>query len=266
MAYLDEAVALRSSQSGSRPSDQVIERVSSEAGEKLMESVREATKSILDKQSERLRDTEQGSRELSSASYRAILLGNLIALAIISTTGAISYWDRRKRDESESTLAAKESELSAIFNSTSDAILTFDNQLHIRLMNPSACRLLGMISQRSSGILLSNVIEAPIPHGSIQSFVDSNLESCHYRGHAKHAHGEDFPLKVALQGRFRGKRYNILVFHDLTEKQRAESSRRELAAILDQVTDAIVVSNLQESWFPGTEVPKYCTASQPARQ
>ena len=257
--YLDQAVTLRRAQASPRPSDEVIARVRSEGGEKLMEAVREATNSILNKQAARLIANEQHSRELRATSYRAILLGNLIALAIISTTGAISYWDRRRRDESEASLTAKESELSAIFNSTSDAILTFDNQLHIRLINPSARLLLGFSQPADAiGSSLDALIHADTDENASKHFVSSDSKSCDFRGYGQRTDGGQFPS----EGRFskidsNGKRYNILVFQDLTEIRRAESSRRELAAILDQVTDAIVVCDLHErivSWNRGAEV------------
>lgn len=243
MAYLDRAVSIRSRQQSSKPSDEVIELVNSEGGEKLMESVRQATSSILSKQAERLQANERRSRELSYISYRAILLGNVIALAIITTTGAISYLDRRRRDQSEASLAAKESELSAIFNSTSDAILSFDNQLKIRLMNPAARQLLGFDEPDGGiGLKLDSVIHAHTSEDLVKDFAGSNQTSCEFQGYVRRMDGRRFPSDGRLAKlEADGQQYNILVFKDLTEIQRAESSRRELAAILEQVTDAIVV-------------------------
>ncbi len=259
VAYLESAIALRASHSTDRISDDVIEIVRSESGERLMESVREMADKILKDQAQRLRSNELRSRELSSVSYRAIVLGNLIALAVITTSGVISYVDRYRRDATESILAAKESELSAIVNSTSDAILTFDENLQTRLMNPSASNLLGFPKlnpiHRS---LFDLLIVDDETRRTLQNFLKSQQMDCRFCGFGKRQDGSQFPI----EGKFAriesaGKRYNVLLFQDLTEIQKAESSRRELAAILDQVSDAIVVCDMEGkvvSWNRGAKV------------
>ncbi len=258
VAYLESAVKLRASHGTERISDDVIDVVRSESGERLMESVREMADKILKDQAQHLRSNEVRSRELSSVSYRAIVLGNLIALAVITTSGVISYVDRYRRDATESILAAKESELSAIVNSTSDAILTFDENLQTRLMNPSALKLLGF---PNSGPFHRSLFDLLIVDDEtkqkLHSFLKSTQADCRFSGFGKRLNGLQFPI----EGKFAriesaGKRYNVLLFQDLTEIQKAESSRRELAAILDQVSDAIVVCDMDGkivSWNRGAK-------------
>ncbi len=265
--YLAGVIAIRREQPSILISEQVVELVNSEIGERMMNSVRDLADEIVERESITLREKEAHSAELTSYSHAAIIIGNMIALALITLSAGLAVLDRGKRDFAESNLEIKQAELSAIVDSTSDAIVAFDEHFHVKLMNPAA-RGVYQIADDPQEMKLLELFpssEQSAVTEEVRAMVASSVESRPFAGIALRKEGRAFPFAGKLvRKNLRGMQFNILLFRDLTEVQENEIRRSELAAILDQARDAIVICDLSNtiiSWNRGAELLHGITAA-----
>lgn len=256
---LSQTIALRSTKPAAPISGEILETVNSDRGRIAMDQARAAVDKILADEGRQLGLHEENSETLASISRAAIAAGNLIALASILAVALIALLDRKRRDVAESTLQVKQSELSAIIDSAHDGIVTFHDDLRVRLMNPAATAMFATDAQLASGRLVLDFI-SPSLRDSMGAMLSKFLESLEQsrpflNARGLRSDGTEFPIDgVVTKSQVKGEHMNTLMFRDLTEELAGQVKEQHLSAVMKQVRDAIIVCDLDGkilSWNDG---------------
>ncbi|WP_158222692.1 CHASE3 domain-containing protein [Rhodopirellula sp. MGV] len=258
--YLAETIERRRSSPGPRIPDDVLELLSSGRGKEKLDEIRHIVDEILAEQNRQLTQQEALSEERAVASEFLIVAGNFLALSLLVGAGAIAHLDRKRRDDAESKMLAKQAELVSIINSSHDGIITFGHDLKIRLMNPTAAAIYRVAPEKILGMnVLALFPSARRADGEarIQQFLASG-ESMAVIAEAigLRSDGLEFPYKGTMTKTIAGDEFVTWMVRDLSESKANEAKIREQAAILDQVRDAILVCDMEGRilfWNRGSE-------------
>ena len=179
-----------------------------------------------------------------------------------SISSQLGHLMERKR--SEEALRKSEMRKAAILRSALDCIITFDLDGRITEFNPAAERAFGYTAEEALGRELAELI------------IPESLRESHRRGLvlynattmgtmagrrieliAMRADGSEFPVEMAISRIvIDGKPMFTGYMRDITERQQAERTTSELAAVVANSNDAIVACTLEGkivSWNVGAE-------------
>ncbi len=155
-----------------------------------------------------------------------------------------------KQVRTEQQLAQSQARLAGIIASARDAIITVDTSRCINLFNAAAERIFHCSAEEAIGQLIQRFLP-DTSSGSIELFRQSAAEG-YLGGHwlelrGQRLDGSEFPLEASISSAsVAGGELGIIILRDITERRQAEERIREQAALLDQATDAILVSDLQD--------------------
>ncbi len=202
----------------------------------------------------------------------------MVALFVVANTllAAIVVWwsarslnradtDReRAQDELKRASADRERQLHNIFDSALDAVVSLDDNGRITDWNPRAEAMFGWPQSEVVGRILADII---VPE-RYRAAHRNGLELAAVTGagpvigkqieiEALHRDGHEFPVELSVAASRRGDRFIFSSFiRDITERQRAEETRRRLAAVVDSSAESIYTLDLTgaiTSWNPAAE-------------
>ena len=223
-------------------------------GKTLIENIQSEVSALLEEEAERLTVREAEAKTRASSSKQMIVAGNLLALALLLTSGFVARLDRKKRDETRA-------ELEEVFNSTSQGIITFDERLQIRMVNPAAAQIHRIERDSAVGQSFTRMIPERRQDSSVaflHDFIKSEENVKQYRGEiACRFDGSEFPFDGVLHKlTVNSKPLLTLMLHDLTQQYSAAEKILEQTEILEQVRDAIFVCDLDDKitfWNKGAK-------------
>ncbi|MCA9183008.1 MAG: CHASE3 domain-containing protein, partial [Planctomycetales bacterium] len=261
--HMAETIALRRQAPELRISDEILELVKSGRGKAAMDSASSAARSILDEQEAILAATEAGMRERTEMTRTTITVGNLLALALISIVGLAAIVDRQKRDWAERELVQQRQALQAVIESAFEGIITYDDDLTIRSMNPAAAAILRVDAEdrQSRRLSLLEFIPADRRKPAKQANLDFNASGRSDQPFKRRAmlrsDGEEFLCDgTTIRTVADNDHFNTVKFRDVSETQQLKAREREYSLILGQMQEAIVVCDMDDrvqSWNAGAE-------------
>lgn len=151
---------------------------------------------------------------------------------------------RAQRETALQALRLREAQLSGIFDSASEAIVTVDDTQTIVLANPAAARVFGHPVERLIGRPLELLLPARLRaahRGHVEDFARSGDPARPMARRRRvlglHADGHEFPVEAALsQVRADGRTLCTVILHDVSEQQRLadelRASHRDLQRLL----------------------------------
>lgn len=258
-AHFRQTIEIRQSQPAARVSDEVLALVKSGRGREAMENARRIAAEIIAAENERLKESESLNQYLSTLSHTTITAGHLIALALIVFAGLAAWFDRRKRDAAESALVKEQKELAAVIESAFEGIVAYNDDFTIRFMNPAAAEIFGVERDKVEGrSILDFVLGKPTRSDGEDEFrKEPSLRFGLIGDEASHdfdnqpmirSDGSEFPGSgTATRTVTDDERFTTVRFRDLTEFQTSLVKQREYTAILEQITDAVLVCELDGS-------------------
>jgi PAS domain S-box-containing protein len=172
--------------------------------------------------------------------------------------------DRRRRSDAESQLATSEGRLSAIIESAMDGIITIDDQQRIVLLNPAAEEIFGCERQSVIGQSVERFVPPGLRSGleeQIRQFSRSPITSQRIGDNGPiaglRADGQEFPLEASVsKTTINGQQLLTAMIRDVSERELSRRRIREQTAMLDQVSDAIQVRDMEDRimyWNRGSE-------------
>ena len=248
--HLDETIQLRRSQPAARVSDEVLALVKSGRGKAAMEAARDAAHQIVVNQTELLKETESTNIYLARVSQTTITAGNLIALGLILATALAAFFDRKRRDVAEQALLAEQSELAAVIDSAFEGIVTHDNDFKIRLINPAAAEILGVDAEQTIGRSLLDFIpetRREMVKSRAENLQSSDEQMFEFDNQVmRRANGTEFPASGNYVRTLTATDSLVTVkFRDMSDFQNSQTKQREYAAILEQISDAVLVCDME---------------------
>ena len=204
--------------------------------------------------------------------------GVMAALFVVATTvlAAVVIWrtarslnradsDREHAQEELGRASAdRQRQLRSVVDSALDAVVTVDDQGRISEWNPAAEAMFGWPPAEVVGRILADVI-IPERHRAAHR---NGLQLAATTGtgpvigkqieiEALHRDGHEFPVELSIAATQRDDRFIFSGFiRDITERQRAEETRRRLAAVVDSSAESIYTLDLTgaiTSWNPAAE-------------
>jgi PAS domain S-box-containing protein len=234
--------------------NEAIDVMLSGRGKEITEDIHCVVGELLADEAEQLKIHEADADTQADSSKRMIIAGNLLTLALLLTSGFVARLDRKKRDEANA-------ELEAVFKSSPEGIITFDDQLKIRMINPAAARIHQCEQDSTIGLSLTNIIPERMREtvvGNLNKFFESNEAVKHYESQiACRFDGSEFPFDGTLQkSAFNSKPFYTLMIQDLSALYSTAEKIQEQTEILEQVRDAIFVCDLDDKitfWNKGAQ-------------
>ncbi len=176
--------------------------------------------------------------------------------APINQDGAISgvvlvFRDQTEQKAVRTALEESEAKVLSIFESALDAIISFDDQGTIEMVNPATERLFGYTAHEMIGkncnlfmpdLYSSELSESPKPQ--LKTYETGEIEKTRNTiGFRKD--GGTFPVEISVSeySNKHGAHFAVLV-RDITERVTAEGDRAFLAAIVESSDEAIMGQNL----------------------
>ena len=261
--HMADTIALRRQAPEIRISDEILDLVKSGRGKAAMDSATHAAHHILDEQEAMLAATEAGMRERNAITRTTITVGNLLALALISIVGLAAVVDRQKRDQAERELVQQQQELQAVIESAFEGIITYDDDLTIRNMNPAAAAILRVEAEdrQNQHISLLEFVPAVRRELAKQANVEFNASGRSDQPFKRHSmlrsDGEEFLCDGnMIRTVADASHFTTLKFRDVSETQLLKAREREYSMIVGQMQEAIVVCDLNDrvqSWNGGAE-------------
>jgi len=188
-----------------------------------------------------LHRTKDGTiREVEIASHSLVFEGRRARM--------VAAHDRTEQRLAERALRETESSYSSLFQSVSDAIYIQDEEGRFLDVNDGAVAMYGHPRERFLG-QTPEFLSAPGRNdfAAVSACIGKALagEPQRFEFWGLRRNGEVFPKEVRLfPGTFRGRRAVIALAQDISERRRAEAELRLLREAIEQVAEAIVVTDV----------------------
>ncbi|QDV85853.1 CHASE3 domain-containing protein [Planctomycetes bacterium TBK1r] len=248
--HFQETIAMRMKAPKAAISEDILSLVKSGRGKQAMDIARQTSRVIVSRETERLKEAESTNQYLARVSRSTITVGNTIALALIFATAFAAYVDRKRRDAAEAGLLSKQTELEAVVDSAYEGIITRDANFTIRLINPAAASMLGVDAEQTVGRSLLDFVPDD-RRGFVGSRAEQNSESeanlyeydCE---RMRRADGTEFAVSGnSVRTELPTGILVTVKFRDMSDFQDSQAKQREYAAILEQISDAVLVCDLE---------------------
>ncbi|WP_186775808.1 PAS domain S-box protein [Rubripirellula tenax] len=248
-AHLQETIEMRRREPSLRVTDEVLDLVKSGRGRIAMDGARSVAETIVANQTKVLKATQTHANYLSNLSQTTITAGHVLALSLIVAAGLAARHDRKKRDAAEVALLAEQSELAAVIDSAFEGIVTRDQSFRIRLINPAAARILGVKVEHTVGRSLLDFVPSN-RHDGVRTFADdfqsSSEQMFEFNNHVMvRSDGTEFAVSGnSVRTKTATDDLVTVKFRDISDLKDSQAKRREYAAILEQIEDAVLVCEL----------------------
>jgi diguanylate cyclase (GGDEF)-like protein/PAS domain S-box-containing protein len=183
---------------------------------------------------------------------------SVVAMTFLSLAAVIA-----ERRRTEQALALSEHKYKAVVETAHDAVITINERREILYINAAAEHIFGYAVADMIGRDLTMLIPEYVRHApkaSLARVVETGQKhvswgSMELRG--RHKDGSEIPLEVSFgEYRQQGERLFTGVVRDISERQRAEESKRFLATLVESSGDAVIGKTLDGvvlSWNKGAE-------------
>lgn len=194
-----------------------------------------------------------------------ISAGEYVARGAVYFPIAIAIgWVAGRLQLTEQALENREQRLATIVESSTDALVTMDEDGLILAWNPVAEEMFGW---RADEVLGKDLAELTMPP-RIQDLMregkrrfleddDAAMIGRRFESRALTRDGRQFPIEVSISAVRESDHWLFHVFgHDITERKASQEERNRLASIVDSTGDAILSFTLDgriTSWNPGAE-------------
>jgi PAS domain S-box-containing protein len=194
-----------------------------------------------------------------------ISAGEYVARGAVYFPIAIAIgWVAGRLHLTEEALEDREQRLATIVESSTDALVTMDEDGLILAWNPVAEEMFGWRPDEVVGKDLAEVTMPPRIRGLMQEgkrrFLedgDAAMIGRRFESRALTRDGRQFPIEVSISAVRESDHWIFHVFgHDITERKASQEERNRLASIVDSTGDAILSFTLDgriTSWNPGAE-------------
>ena len=188
--------------------------------------------------------------------FMSVVTGTILVLAAVTA----------ERRQAEGAMHEQHERLHVTLSSIGDAVLATDSQGRVTFLNPVAAALTGWPEAEALGKDLTEVLRIinEYTRQAVENPITKVIRAGTVVGLANHTlliarNGMEHPIDDSgapirdPQGRLLGV---VLVFHDITERRRAEEARVRLAALVESSEDAIIGKTLEgiiTSWNQGAE-------------
>ncbi len=262
-ATLAEGIAERNQDPNSAGLARAREIILKGRGNSLMEEMRSVAGDILAEERRMLEEWNATANSRATLTERFIVSGNVLTLTLLVISGVVAHIDRKRRDEAETQLRSSQEELAAIFDSAGDGILTFNDDLKIRLMNPAAARMHRCRDIPMRGRSYLDFVPPRFREfvaNDVRDFLQSDAKNRTFTTRpALRSDGSEFPCKGSLTkpAAEKDSQFVTLMLRDLSESRDRDAKIHEQVEILNQVRDAILVCDLDDrivSWNRGAEL------------
>ncbi len=177
---------------------------------------------------------------IKTGETRDILLSAVLADEVL--TGMVL--DITERKQAENALRDSQAQVTGIFNSAMDAILTVDEEQKISIFNPSAEQMFGCPASEALGQTLDRFLPETVrkEHREyLRIFGQSNstkrsMKTPTLALTCLRADGEAFPSEVSIsQLEIGGQKFYTAIVRDITERKQAEEALREANDYLENL-------------------------------
>lgn len=260
LKQLEQGIALRKATPEDQSISQAREQVLRSGGREMMEEVRSDFADINKYQTDLVNVRERESARRAAVTKYSIIVGHLLAIALLSLAVVEVISDRRRRSDAESKLETSEERLSAIVDSALDGIIVVDRDQRITFLNRAAEEIFD-----NEESVVGQPLEKFLPHadcGGKQEDIFESLQSeirtkRFDNVRARHVDGKEFPIECSLaKFQANGQPLTTIMVRDVTERESHKAKLREQSAVLDQVRDAIHMCDLEGRvlyWNQGAE-------------
>ncbi len=173
-------------------------------------------------------------------------------------------WSAGRLRLAERTIGTRERRLRTIVESSTDALITSDDEGRILAWNAAAERMFGwradeVIGKALPDVVMPESIRAQYWDG-LRDFLgagEHSLVGRRFEGLGMRRDGAEFPVEIAISAVRESHRWIFHAFvHDITERKAIEDERKRLVSIVESTGDAIISFTLDgriTSWNPGAE-------------
>jgi PAS domain S-box-containing protein len=186
----------------------------------------------------------------------------LARVAVYFPVAVAVGWAAGRIRAGEETIASREERMRSIVESSSDALVTMDEDGRILAWNPVAERMFGWSADDVIGKDLAEVTMPPrigeLYREGKRRFLeegDWSMIGRRFESRALTRDGREFPIEIAISAVTESDHWIFHVFgHDITERKAFQEERKRLVNIIGSTDDAILSFTLEgriTSWNPG---------------
>ncbi|MCA9239570.1 MAG: PAS domain S-box protein [Planctomycetales bacterium] len=190
------------------------------------------------------------AKERAEFTVLSIVIGNGLALGLVSAAGYAMRYDRDRRKLAEANLTTERERLEAIVNSAMVGIVAFDQRLDVVLANPAALAILGCSEDEVLGenyLRFVPVEDRPQAERMLRGFFQqSQVHHTFARQASLRFDGGSYLAEGSLtKVTPEGVPLLTMIFRDLTDEETQRAKARHQAAVLDQVRDAVHIRDAE---------------------